>query len=685
MYARYEGHPVITKAEWLAAGLSARQYKYDAQQGLLAICGIGYNNAPLIDLTSIRRPERRAMIEAKYGPIEEAEPEAQMKAEVDTEARAYYTSYRKGDGSPLEPKLVEQYTNRASLLETLRKRLESQQAERAKLGRKVKMCEWYQEAMKWYNEEIGKMGGLQPKSATARKEQFQNARSFERVFKAYCNEGYASVVSGRLGNDSARKVSVKAENLIVALWRTNGKPFKERVWELYMEFVTGDRELYDKETGEVFRPDDFRHKGRTLELSQATVWAYVSQAMNTTAVYADRNGNFAYQNTLRPKHVRKVGNWSLSKISMDDVALSRQTWDGKWVYKYIAVDVLSGYYFRPSYVVGKPGRKEVVECFRNMFRELTERGLPMPGELEVEHHLMEDIEWLNEVFPFVRFCASATEKRAEHNIRALKYGAAKDAGHTNGRWYARSEAYSSTRKKVDGDYELGGVRLTAEQIIADDLADIERHNTELHKRQKTFPGMTRRDVLVQRVNPELKPVEERYLLHYIGERTDTSIVNNNRLQVKGEQFELTDYACIGRLKPNSKRVEAYYMPRVPAEGNKADAVIERVYLWQGETYIGEAENMEKWRYNEFAAERTDADREAMLHQQKRVAKFDKMVRERRAELPKVGMATVDAEVLEAPVEIVETEQPKNYMGDEWEPATEHGGAVDYARLAMESL
>ncbi len=293
---------------------------------------------------------------------------------------------------------------------------------------------------------------------------------------------------------------------------------------------------------------------------------------------------------------------------------------------------------------------------------------------------MEDIEWLNEVFPFVRFCASATEKRAEHNIRALKYGAAKDAGHTNGRWYARSEAYSSTRKKVNGDYELDDVRLTAEQIIADDLADIERHNTELHKRQKTFPGMTRRDVLVQRVNPELKPVEERYLLRYIGERTETSIVNNNRLQVKGEQFELADFECIGRLKPNSKRVEAYYMP---GEG------IERVYLWQGETYIGVAENMEKWRYNEFAAERTDADREAMLHQQKRVAKFDRMVRERRAELPKVGMATVDAEVLEAPVEIVETKQPRNYMGDEWETDTDRVLAgsdnVDYAKMALESL
>ena len=90
MYARYEGHPVITKAEWLAAGLSARQYKYDAQQGALSVFGEYHN--PLIDLTSIRRPERLAMIVAKYGPIDEAEAEPVLKAEVDTEARAYYTA-----------------------------------------------------------------------------------------------------------------------------------------------------------------------------------------------------------------------------------------------------------------------------------------------------------------------------------------------------------------------------------------------------------------------------------------------------------------------------------------------------------------------------------------------------------------------------------------------------------------
>ena len=661
MYLRIDGTTGLTVNDWILAGLSLNDFYNDSRRGDISIARRGKDGNTIIDVRSIRRPERIAAIEAKFGPIEQSEQAALYQAKPDTEARVFYTAYRKADGTPLEARLIEQYTNRASLLEALKRGLETQRAERARVGKKVKMGEWYQEAMAWYN-------GQREQYPCA---EISNARSFERVFKAYCNEGYSSIVSKAIGNDNSRKVSVKTENLIVALWRTNGKPFKERVWELYMEFVTGDRELYDKETGEVFRPDDFRHKGRTLELSQATVWAYLSQVMNTTAVYADRNGNFAYQNTLRPKHMRKLGQYSLSKISMDDVALSRQTWDGKWVYKYMAVDVLSGYWFKPAYVVGKPGHKEVAECFRNMFRELTANGMPMPGELEVEHHLMEDLEWLGDVFPFVRFCASATEKRAEHNIRALKYGAAKDAGHTNGRWYARSEAYSSVRKKVDGDYEIEGAKLTAEQLIADDLADIEAHNNELHKRQKTFAGMTRKDVLMKCVNPDLKPIEEWYLLRWIGKQTGTSIVNNNRVQVNGEQFELKDFGCIERLKPNSRKVEAYWSENAQGE-------VERVYLYQGDTYIGEAENMEKWRYNEFAAERGAGDMAAMLHQQKRVAKFDKMIRNRRQQLPRVGMATVPVEVVEAPVEVIETEQPRNYQGDEWE-------AVDYTKMALESL
>ena len=43
--------------------------------------------------------------------------------------------------------------------------------------------------------------------------------------------------------------------------------------------------------------------------------------------------------------------------------------------------------------MGTPTLDTVMESFRNVFCELVELGLPMPAELEVEHHLMQNIDW----------------------------------------------------------------------------------------------------------------------------------------------------------------------------------------------------------------------------------------------------------------------------------------------------
>ncbi|KAA6310533.1 hypothetical protein EZS27_038177, partial [termite gut metagenome] len=348
--------------------------------------------------------------------------------------------------------------------------------------------------------------------------------------------------------------------------------------------------FYDKMTGEVFRPEDFRHKDRAPEVTVATVWNYLKDVVNETSVYAARNGNFDYSNAKRPKHHRKLGQYSLSKISMDDVALSRKSVRG-WVYKYIAVDVVSGYYFRPAYLIGKPTRETIYEAFRNLFCELIILGLPMPGELEVEHHLMKDIDWLNKVFPFVRFCSSPTEKRAEHSIKRLKYGTAKDAGHTRGRWYARSEAYKSIRNKVDGDFVEPEYQ--PQTIIADDLADIDTYNNELHPLQKVYPGMTRKQVFLSSANPALKQIEPWYLYQFIGNKTQTSLHNNDHCQVDGGKFELADFDSLNRLKPNDVGVTAYWLPL-------EDGGVDKVYLYQGDTYIGEALNRSAYDYNECA-------------------------------------------------------------------------------------
>lgn len=620
----------ITVNDWKRAGLTYKQFEHDSTDGYLSIVRRGLHGNTLIDVRSIRRPERLRAIEACHGKIdaEKVINHSIFRPELDTKARSYFLREKKPDGSPIDPDKQQEYVNRATLLNAIRDGLQEQTAIRARAGKKINKGDFWRMALEWYREQAeGVDDGqtvIKPKYPCPA---YKNTRSLERVFKSYLNDSYAALLDGRDGNDNARLVSVKTEKLFLALWRTEDHPFVERVHELYLEFVSGSKELFDKKTGEVFNPEDFRYKdGRALEISRSTVWNYLKDVVNNTAVYAARNGNFDYANTRRPKQKRKRGRYSLSKISMDDVVLSRKSVRG-WVAKYIAVDVVSGYYFRPAYIVGKPNIGTVTEAFRNMFCELSELNMPMPGELEVEHHLMKDIGWLAGQFPFVRFCVSPTEKRAEHNIKSLKYGVAKDEGHTRGRWYAKHEAWRSVRNKVSGDFVEPTYQPQA--IIADDLADIEKHNNELHPLQKTYPGMTRKEVMMANINPDLQPVEHWSLYRHIGNRDETTINNNDYVKCANETFDLVNFNCLKRLKPNNYRVTAYWMP-------EADGSVNKVYLYQDEVYIGEAVNSSQFAYNECAIERTEADKANMLHQNKRLAKFDKFVKDQRTDIPDIG-------------------------------------------------
>ena len=671
MYQYIDGNLAISVNDWCSAGLTYAQFNHDSKTGYLEIARRGINGNTLIWVDSIKRPERMRAIEAVLGKAHTEESDI-YSVRVSANARQFFSSYVKQDGSRLDARQINEYTLKASLFEAMHSGMQKQQSVRAAAGKRLQKGEWLGQMLTWWQRQCENEGG----AAFGVVKSYTNTRSLERAFQQYVNEGYASLVHKGIGSDNARKVSRSLKNLLVALYRMNDKPFASRVLELYREFMSGTTELYDKATGEVYRPQDFLHNGKAEELSESTVWNYLKDVVDNTAIYSDRNGHFDYQNSRRPKHHRKLGEYSLSKISMDDVALSRKIIgrNGKegWLYKYIAVDVVSGYYFRPAYVVGKPNERTVYESFRNMFCELVSLGLPMPAELEVEHHLMSNIPWLDEVFKFVRFCQSPTEKRAEHNIRSLKWGTAKDMGHTRGRWYAKSEAYRAIRNKVDGDYTEPVYEW--QQVVMDDLADIERHNNELHPLQKTYPGMTRRDVLLKHVNPDLKPIDMAYLLQFIGNITETSIRNNDYCMVAQEAFEIKDFDCLNRLQPNNTKVTAYWLP------NESGSV-ESVYLYQDGRYIGEADNRSRYDYNENAAERTAEDEANMLHQQKRLAKFDKFIRTRREELPTIRKVAAEtaASVRAVEVEVIEEyEQPRNYEEDEF-------NATDYAALAMEQL
>lgn len=647
MFQQVDGALVVSVNDWCKAGLTYNQFRLDSQRDFLNIFRRGINGNTLIDVRSIKRQDRLDALEAAYGKIQKAETNSVFYVERDQGAVEFFTSFLKEDGSKLEDDQILKYINRASIFEGVKRGLEVQRAARARSGKRLLMGKFWKQACQWYGDQLNEFPA----------DEIKNARSFERAFKAYIKEGYQSILHKNLGNDSARLVSARMENLFLAIYRIYHKPFVTDVHRIYMEFVSGTKELFDKETGEIFKPEDFRYKGRAIEVSEATIWNYLKNVLNNTSIYDDRNGNFDYVNKRRPKHKRKVGQYSLSKITMDDVAISRKS-DKEWVYKYIAVDVVSGYIFRPPYIVGKPTIDTVIECFRYMFCELIELGLPMPGELEVENHLMRDIPWLNELFPFVRFCSSATEKRAEHTNRQFKYGVSKRNGHTRGRWYASNEAYRSVRYKVDGDmvepvYPVGS-------IISDDLNDIEEYNNELHPLQKTYPGMTRKEVLLQQYNPNLKPIDQAYLYKFIGNETSTSIYNNDYCPLQYEQFTLKNFEDLKRLKPNNYKVTAFWLP-------EEDGSIKNAYLYQDGKYIGEVINSTQYKYNENKIEQTEEDRANMLYQDKRNAKFDKLIRDRKKEIYKVGwMDAQDAQLLDdVEVEVLEGVQPKGYEEDEF--------------------
>jgi len=718
MYQTIGNTVVITKSDWLGSGLTDNQFKKDSRRGFLKIYRRGTNGNTLIDLQSIQRPDRITALENYLGskidaldskmdkmaaaieklsltvqvlsekvaiqagavvvPVtpetENKKPSVFPTVEIDLKARTWFLSQRP-NGQTIDPKIIAKYVNKCSILNAVHYALQSHKEARAKHGKKANMGEFYKLAQEYYLEQ----------SVVFPCDPIINARSFERIFKAYLNDNetpnYASVLNGNTGNDNTRKVSVKSEKLILALWIANNKPFKEEVHRLYMEFVNGEKEFFDKETGEIFKPEDFRYtpkKGsepKPLEISVTTVWNYLKKHINDVATSAKRDGSYVATVEKMPFDFRKPPKYSLSKISMDDADLSRKMKGGDRVHRYMAYDVASGYWFTPVYSRTSLTSDDVMQCFRNMFCELELMGLPMPGEVEHEHHLMDSImtEQFKLQFPFTTMSSHSRNKRAEHAIKALKWGVAHENNHTRGRFFGKG-AYRTTRFKAKGEFKEKEFEF--KQIVEDDLRDIDQHNNTLHPNQKTYPGMTRKEVFISNINMNLPKVESWRLYQFIGNETQTSIYNNNHFQCNYEMFLLDDFKCLELLKPGNRNVTAYWLPD---ENGKVD----KCYLYQGGKYIGSATNVENYRYNESKFESTEEDEEKRLKQAKRRAKFGKMLKDTRADMPKLGIMDTQASdfinEISKSVEIIETPVPEQAEPDyEFDMA----GIEEYAKATF---
>lgn len=619
------GHyPSMLSMEELAPIMSVPNYKKLAARKEINVVrqGKGLGSYALIEIATmpLRFQER---IKLKYGDMKEDVIRNWLGSHyhIDAKARDFYTRFRFDNGDTLPPEHIQEYTVNASVIEAVMRAMED--ATFMRKAMKAGPVNWGElaGAISYYQAEFGH---TLPVSSNRFKKRVND-------FKA---NGYESLISRKFMNQNRRKVTYDIERLLLSIDAQPEQPFNTTVWEQYNMFVQGDLELYDPETGEVLNPADFTDKdGNPLVLSPATVANYLNNPKNKALRAKLHMSQWDFNNAYRPYHLRSIGEFSLSKVSLDDRDLPRPMKDGNRVKAYYAYDVVSGAVV--GYAYNRYKTTELfLDCMRNMFQTLDRNGMYIPAELEVEHHLVSDfadgLMQAGTVFPLIRWCnpGNSREKRAEHKNREKKYGVEKRTQVGIGRWWAKLEANRPKEEKVydekNNTYKVK--TYSYEELVADDIRAIQTFNAQPHPNQKRYPGMSRWDVLCAHQNPNLAPWDKAVLYRFIGQHTETTIRQNTYCTVMYNQYGLPSPEIIEKLEPRNYKVDAYYLP-------DADGTINEVYIYQNGRYIATCKPVA--RYNENTAEQTEYDKAAYTEQSKYVAQFDKMMKD--GKIKRVGI------------------------------------------------
>lgn len=617
-------HPSTLSEEELAPIMSIPNYKKLAAKEKINVVrsGRGLGGYVLVEIATmpLRFQER---IKLKYGDMKEDVIRNWLGSHyhIDAKAREFYTRFRFDNGDALPPEHIQEYTVNASVIEAVMRAMED--ATFMRKAMKAGPVNWGElaGAISYYQAEFGH---TLPVSSNRFKKRVND-------FKA---NGYESLISRKFMNQNRRKVTYDIERLLLSIDAQPEQPFNTTVWEQYNLFVQGELELYDPETGEVLNPADFTDKdGNPLVLSPATVANYLNNPKNKALRGKLHMSQWDFHNAYRPYHLRSIGEYSLSKVSLDDRDLPRPMKDGNRVKAYYAYDVVSGAVV--GYAYNRYKTTELfLDCMRNMFQTLDRNGMYIPAELEVEHHLVSDfadgLMQAGTVFPLIRWCnpGNSREKRAEHKNREKKYGVEKRTQVGIGRWYAKLEANRPKEEKVydekNNTYKVK--TYSYEELVADDIRAIETFNAQPHPNQKRYPGMSRWDVLCAHQNPNLAPWDKAVLYRFIGQHTETTIRQNTYCTVMYNQYGLPSPEIIEKLEPRNYKVDAYYLP-------DADGTINEVYIYQNGRYIATCKPVA--RYNENTAEQTEYDKAAYTEQSKYVAQFDKMMKD--GKIKRVGI------------------------------------------------
>lgn len=633
----YYGNALCVSYDDLVGGgiMTASNLQKMAQRGKLTVVrqGKGLGNCALVAVDSL--PEKyKAEVKKLYpeGNRTRLIAWVQKNYERDTAAYSFFFNSKENTGVELPQEKVLEYTINASVLNCC-----------IRLYDRAAMCQkMFGNRYNWdeMTAVIDTLRDLYHHTLPA------STMRFRKKVAEYKRDGYICLVSGKFGNQSARKVDFKTERLILGIAILPNKPFNTSVAEMYNQFVCGELDVWDPETGEMFNPDDFTDKnGEPMALSETTINNYLNSPKNRVLIDNAQMSFTTFMHEVMPHVHRHAPEFSFSKISFDDRDLPRKLKDSKQRPKaYYAYDVTSQCVVGYAYNRNK-NTDLVVDCFRSLFMLIEREGWGCPAQVEVENHLMS--QWRDSflkagvMFPFVRFCApqNSQEKYAEQMNGAKK----KSVEHRNhlgiGRFYAKDRHYRTESKKVfdelNDTYE-DQEYYTWEQLIAEDLKDIEQFNQTLHPNQKKYKGMTRWQVLVENMNPTLRPLDRAICARYVGEHVSTSIRRNSYCRVQGKDWWLSEVEVIEKLAPNDFKVEAYYLTN--EQGEATD-----VWIYQNDMMVDKLQDVGT--FNTADAEQTDEDRAIFTEQQKKIAHFGKYVRDNA--ISRVGIMSKAPEAIEA--------------------------------------
>ena len=665
----YYGNTLCISMRDLVDGgiMSEPNYKQLAFRGRFEVVRRGGGSAGCYALVAVDSLPQRYQDKVKevYPGGAQARLEGWIKGnyEVDQQATAFFFSKEKC-GVALPREKAQEYITNASVLNTCIKLYE-----RAATAQKLFGGKYDWSMMAATIEILRKHFGHTLPASTLR---------FRKKVNDYKANGYGCLISGKFGNQCARKVDHKTERLILGIAVLPNKPWNTNVLELYNSFVTGELDVYDPETGEMFNPDDFTDKnGEPMVLSEATITNYLNKPKNKILIDKATMSYTTFMHETMPHMHRHHGEFSLSKVSFDDRDLPRKLKDTRIRPKaYYAYDVTSGCCIGYAYNRAK-NVDLVVDMFRNMFRLLDRQGWSCPAEVEVENHLMS--QWRDSflragvMFPFVRFCApmNSQEKHAEQ-FNGAKKRSIEHRNHVGiGRFFAKSRQYRTESNKVFDEFNNTYAEkeyYTWDELIADDMRDIYEYNHALHPNQKKYKGMTRWDVLVANINPTLQPLDKATIARYVGERVGTTIRRNSYCRVVGEDWWLSKTEAIELLAPNDYKVEAYYL--TDEEGKVTD-----MFIYQGDMYIDRLENIGT--YNTARAEQTEADERIFVEQRKKISHFNKYVEDNA--IGRVGVIERDTRPQTIEVEDVIVPEPETRETQDYDLSE------DYAARALQDL